>query len=196
MGKRDGATNRENQRSNTDGRKQAKRQRAAEKTCYTPRRQGSNRTGKTERRNRNRDAATGGAKPERHRGQSDGLIINGNGENNRRDAIERRNRKTPEKAGARKIRSSNNRERAQARGTDLLQKTAKEKPGAQNEAAKSEYAVTPKRQRDKRNNETAGLEKPDSRDRGDATRGTQQSGRMGHFQKSQNRGTQRGNATE
>ena len=49
-----------------------------QKTCYTPRRQGSNRTGKTERRNRNRGAATGDAKPERHSDQSDGPIIDGN----------------------------------------------------------------------------------------------------------------------
>ena len=88
--------------------------------------------------------------------------------------MKRRNRKTPEKAGKRKLRSSNNRRRAQARGTDLLRKTAKKEPGAQNEAAKSEAAETPKRQGDKRNNETTGLEKPGSRDTGDATRGAHQ----------------------
>ena len=100
--------------------------------------------------------------------------------NNRRDAIEQRNRKTPEHTGARKLQSSNNRERAQARGIDLLQKIAKKKPGAQNEAAKSEDAATPKRRRRERNDKTTGVEKPGRRRREDATEETQPSGRMGH----------------
>ena len=149
------------------------------------------RTEKQKQGRRDRGRETG-----RTQGPKRGTDYKRQQKNNRRDTTEQRNRKTPEKAGARKLRSGNNRERAQARGTDPLQKTAKKKLGAQNEAAKSGDAVTPKRQRGKRNNKTTGREKPGRRRREDATGGTQRSERMGHLQKSQNRRTRRGNATE
>ena len=125
--------------------------------------------------------------------------------NNRRDTTEQRDWKTTGKAGARKRRSGNKREHATGKTQpgrrrrhekQIFYETEKEKPGQQREATQSENAVTTKRRRGKRTDKTTELEKTGRRNREEATGGAQPSGCMGHRQKSQNPGTQRGNGTE